>query len=127
MHPPVSKKGDTYFTNCARVTFAASGETDSGISFGASFRADNAAGAASGMAGSVFVQGAFGKLSMGDVNSAFGATFGNIAGVGMTGLGDLNEIGHLADGGAFGTIPSVYTNGVVRVGGYNSLFSLNAA
>lgn len=68
----------------ARVTFTMSGETDTGMAFGASFRADNATNAANGpgstigrpnmTAGSVYISGDFGKLSMGDVASAADAT-----------------------------------------------------
>ncbi|TQM94273.1 porin-like protein [Roseinatronobacter monicus] len=89
------------FTNRARVTFSLSGETDSGMAFGGSFRADNASGAAAGTAGHVFISGEFGRLRMGDVDSAFQALFGNIGGVGLTGLGDLNELDHSTSGGAF--------------------------
>ena len=90
---------DTGFTSRARVTFTLSGETDTGLSFGASFRADNAGGAASGTAGSVFVSGAFGKLSMGDVDGAANAAVGHVDGVGLTGLSDLNESSYIANGG----------------------------
>jgi outer membrane protein OmpU len=106
--------GDAGFTSRARVTFTLSGETDTGLSFGASFRADNAAdvsvpfdedgdgiiepgesttvgGAESGRAGSVFISGAFGKLSMGDVDGAAQQAVGHVDGVGLTGLSDLNE------------------------------------
>ncbi|MFN4202300.1 MAG: porin [Tabrizicola sp.] len=79
------------FNSRARVKFTMSGESDTGFSFGASFRADNAIGAASGTAGEVFISGAFGKLSMGDVDSAANAAVGHVDGVGYTGLGDLNE------------------------------------
>ena len=107
------------FTSRARVAFALSGESDSGLSFGASFRADNAGasaqsvtcapllipgtpvcsvanggGAANGVAGSVYISGAFGKLSMGDVDSAIKAAVGQVSGVGLTGLGDQNEVAH---------------------------------
>ncbi|MFN4202301.1 MAG: porin [Tabrizicola sp.] len=87
------------FNSRARVKFTMSGESDTGISFGASFRADNAIGAASGTAGSVFVSGAFGKLSMGDVDGAAAAAMGQVDGVGYTGLSDLNEIIFIGDGG----------------------------
>lgn len=84
--------GDLQLTSRARVSFALSGESDSGLSFGASFRADNAVAASVGAGGSVYVSGAFGKLSVGDVDSAAKATVGNVSGVGLTGLGDQNEI-----------------------------------
>lgn len=87
---------DTTFTSRARVSFGLSGETDGGLSFGASFRADNAGGAAAGDAGSVYISGAFGKISMGDVDSA--DNIGQLSGVGFTGLGDSNEVEYSADG-----------------------------
>ncbi len=71
----------TQMVSRARVTFTLSGETDGGLAFGGSFRADNAgtngtpgAGAVNGAAGSVFISGDFGKLSMGDVDTALAAT-----------------------------------------------------
>ena len=81
------------FTSRARVTFTLSGETDSGASFGGSFRADHAGagGAVAGNAGSVFVSGEFGRLTMGDTAGAAQFVVGHVAGVGLTGLGDLNE------------------------------------
>jgi outer membrane protein OmpU len=87
---------DTTFTSRARVAFGLSGESDSGLSFGASFRADNAGGAAAGDAGSVYISGAFGKISMGDVDSA--DNIGQLSGVGLAGLGDANEVEYSADG-----------------------------
>ena len=123
---------DVAFTSRARVKFTLSGETDGGLAFGASFRADNAAasssstfvpgnagpdlivgnaddvapsvttsrsgGAVNGDAGSVFISGAFGKLSMGDVDGAANAAVGHVSGVGLTGLGDLNESTFIGNG-----------------------------
>ncbi|MFP5481613.1 MAG: porin, partial [Alphaproteobacteria bacterium] len=104
------------FNSRARVTFTMSGETDGGLSFGASFRADNAAtrlipdgtdadalpdvagGANDGQAGSVFISGAFGKLSMGDVSSAAENAVGDLVGVGYTGIGDANEMTYISTG-----------------------------
>lgn len=91
-------ESQTSITSCARVSFTASGATDGGLEFGAGFRADNAGGAAAGTAGSVFVSGAFGKLTVGDVDSAANATVGNVSGVGLTGLGDSNELGYIGGG-----------------------------
>ena len=88
---------NTGFTSRARVVFTMSGETDSGISFGATFRADNAVGANTGDAGEVYVSGAFGKLAMGDLDGAAEQAVGNVDGVGLTGLGDLNEGFYLHD------------------------------
>ncbi|WP_435256904.1 porin [Thioclava sp. FR2] len=79
------------FTSRIRISFTASGETDGGLSFGGSIRADNAGGGAAGTAGSVFVSGAFGKLTMGDVGGAAEFAVPHVDGVGLTGLGDMNE------------------------------------
>jgi outer membrane protein OmpU len=91
----------TSAVNRMRVTFTGSGETDGGISFGATMRADNAGTAASsgGMAGSQHVSGAFGKITMGDLGGADKDATGNIAGVGLTGLGDHNEVSYQAAAG----------------------------
>lgn len=89
----------TVFTSRARLTFTMSGKTDGGLEFGASFRADKAGDAASGTSGSVFVSGAFGKLSMGDVDGAAQAAMGHVDGVGLTNLSDLNESLFFATGG----------------------------
>ena len=117
------------FNSRIRISFTATGETDTGLAFGGSIRADNAApgsitatitdanglspgdvgfdpttvqianessgGGVNGLAGSVFVSGAFGKLSMGDVDSAAQAAVGQVSGVGYTGIGDLNEISYI--------------------------------
>ncbi len=110
---------DTIFTSRARVKFEMSGTTDGGLEFGASFRANDAGGlvlddengngvidadefsaggASSGVKGEVFIKGAFGTLSMGDVDGAALAAVGHVDGVGLTGLGDLNESTFIASG-----------------------------
>jgi len=102
------------FSSRARVAFSLAGETDGGLSFGASFRADNAAAAAGGTAGSVFISGAFGKISMGDNDGAAQATVGQVDGVGYTGNGDLNEIAYLT-GGEDPSVLYTYSAGAVTV------------
>ena len=96
----VAAVGDTTTgVNRVRVSFAGSGETDSGISYGASMRADGASAAAtsgSGAHGSAHVSGAFGKVKMGDLGGADKDAAGHISGVGLTGLGDHNEITYQA-------------------------------
>lgn len=87
------------FTSRARVTFTLSGQTDAGLAFGGSFRADNAGNAAGGTAGSVFISGDFGRITMGDTNGAAQFVVGNIDGVGLTGLGDLNDNTYLGNPG----------------------------
>ena len=90
--------GDVKFSSRVRISFTATGETDNGLTFGGSIRADNASAGTSGTAGSVHVAGAFGKVAMGDVNSAAKEAVGNAGGVGYTGLGDLNEIKYIGGG-----------------------------
>jgi outer membrane protein OmpU len=94
---PSNKTG---FTSRARVTFTLTGETDGGLAFGASFRADNATGANDGTAGSVFISGDFGRLSMGDVDGAAEARNGDLHAVGLTagaGLFTTNEFTYLSN------------------------------
>ena len=80
-----------YFSSRVRVAFTLTQETDAGVTFGGSVRADNASDGNKGKGGSVFMTGAFGKISMGDVDGAAEAAVGNLSGVGYTGLGDFNE------------------------------------
>ena len=93
----IDADGDTGFTSRIRIAFSASGETDAGLSFGGGIRADNSIGGASGTAGSVFIEGAFGKITMGDVSGAAEAAVGDVSGVGLTGLGDFNEMTYLSN------------------------------
>jgi outer membrane protein OmpU len=89
---------DVNFDARARVQFDLSAESDNGLSFGASFRADNAAGAAGKQnmnAGTIWVSGGFGKFAMGDVVSAGEAALGDLSGVGYTGLNDYSDIPYI--------------------------------
>lgn len=95
----LTDNSDVAFSSRLRVIFGMSFESDSGLTFGGTTRADNAAGANNGTAGSVFVSGDFGKLQMGDTDSAAEAAVGNISGVGYTGIGDWNETFYLLSGG----------------------------
>ena len=94
----VSTGGDLSFSSRARVKFTLAGTTDGGLEFGGSFRAHQADGAAEGTNGSVFIKGGFGTLTMGDIDSAAQNAVGQIAGVGYTGLGTLNEIAYVSSG-----------------------------
>ena len=94
----VSTDGESRLTSRVRISFSGSGTTDGGLAFGGSVRADNSTGGAAGTSGAVYLSGAFGKLSMGDVDSADSAAVGQLAGVGYTGLGDSNEVQYSADG-----------------------------
>ena len=98
LNPIGVDESDLQFTSRARVKFTLSGSTDGGLEFGASFRAQDAVGASKGTAGSVFISGAFGKLTMGDVDDAANSAIGQVSGVGLTGLGDLNEVTYIGGG-----------------------------
>ncbi|MDH2326618.1 porin [Cereibacter sp. SYSU M97828] len=94
---------DVQFSSRARVRFNLSGQTDTGLEFGATFRADHAGGSAGGSwngrssdkLGNVWISGAFGKLAMGDVNSAAEEAFGDLSAVGYTGLADFTDITYI--------------------------------
>lgn len=88
---PDGTSNEVNFSSRIRISFSASGETDGGLAFGGSIRADNASAGNSGSGGSVFISGGFGKLAMGDVDNAAEAAVGDLAGVGYTGAGDYNE------------------------------------
>ena len=82
--------------NRFRISFAGSGETDSGISYGISGRAEQSDTA---LLGSQYISGAFGKISMGDLDGADEvAAGGGVAGVGLGGLGDLNDTTYQSSG-----------------------------
>ena len=89
---------DAKFSSRVRVKFALAAELDGGMTAGGSIRADNASDGASGTAGSVHLAGPFGKLAMGDVDNGAKAALGHVAGVGFTGLGDLNEVTYTRGG-----------------------------
>jgi outer membrane protein OmpU len=92
-----STDGTSTFDSRVRIKFSGSGTTDGGLAFGGSARADNASGASGGTAGSAFISGAFGKISMGDVDS--GDNVGQLSSVGYDGVGYANSISYAADGG----------------------------
>ena len=103
------------FSSRVRINFDASGETDGGLTFGASVRNDQLGnGNTANGDSTVYISGAFGKLTMGDVSGAADALVGQVSGVGYTGIGDWNEIGFL------GTTKTAayyeYTTGAVTFG-----------
>jgi outer membrane protein OmpU len=83
----------TEAANRFRISFKGTGETDSGISYGISGRAEQSD---TSLAGSQYVSGAFGKLKMGDLGGADNDATGHLAGVGLTGLGFNNEFSYQA-------------------------------
>lgn len=109
----VTQVGSTEdFRAVSRIRFGVTmtGETDSGIAFGATIRADNAAGGGTSASavtgqteGEVFVSGAWGTLTFGDTNGADEQHVGDAGGnLSVTGLGDLNETPYISNGGGFG-------------------------
>ncbi len=97
------------FRAISRVRFGVNmtGETDSGLTFGATIRADNAVGGQGGAlgqtAGSVFVSGSLGTLTFGDTNGADEQWVGDVPGdYSLTGLGDGDETLYVSNGGGFG-------------------------
>ena len=88
----------TAFDSRARASVNMSASTDGGLEFGGSFGIHDNAGAAAGTAGSVFISGAFGKLTMGSTDSAAQNAVGQLAGVGYADNGSHNEIGYLTGG-----------------------------
>jgi outer membrane protein OmpU len=85
------------FSSRVRIVFTASGETDGGLAFGASVRNDQSGvGGTSNGDSTVYISGAFGKLTMGDVSGAADALVGQTSGVGYgpnDGLQEINFVG----------------------------------
>lgn len=109
---------DAQFSSRVRVIFTLSGESDSGLSFGGTIRADNAGNGENGSAGEIWVSGAFGKLSMGDVDSAAENAIGDLTEIGYTGLGLHNEFVYTASGLASANDPAAlysYTAGPANI------------
>lgn len=90
--------GDAMFSSRIRIIFSATGETDGGLTFGASVRNDQSGvGNTANGDSTVFISGAFGKITMGDVSGAADALVGQVSGVGYTSIGSLNEIDYLGN------------------------------
>jgi len=82
------------FHNDIDVTFTLSGETETGLAFGASVDLDDTDGVDDvAISNSVFISGSFGTLSMGDVDGAYDQVHVELPGAG------LNDEADLADGG----------------------------
>lgn len=83
-------------TSRVRVIFTMSGESDSGLSFGATVRNDQSGqGNTANGDSKVFISGAFGKLTFGDNDTAANVLVGHVDAISLTGLGDNNELGYL--------------------------------
>jgi outer membrane protein OmpU len=88
----VAKKADaTVGKNRVRIAFAGSGTTDGGLTYGFSARADHSN---TSTGGSQYISGAFGKISMGDLNGGDEQMVGNLSGVGSSGAGSHQEFAY---------------------------------
>jgi outer membrane protein OmpU len=88
----VAKASDTTVgKNRVRISFAGSGTTDGGLTYGFSARADHSN---TSTGGSQYISGAFGKISMGDLNGGDEQLVGNLSGVGSNGAGSHQEFGY---------------------------------
>jgi len=90
---------DWQFDSRIRIRFDVSGETDSGLAYGGSVRADNASDAEEGKAGEVYISSEFGKVEMGDVSGGFETVVGDLPYVGYQELYDFNETMYFFDWG----------------------------
>ncbi len=84
-------KDTTVGKNRVRISFAGSGETDGGLTYGFSARADHSN---TSTGGSQYISGAFGKISMGDLDGGDEQLVGNLSGVGSSGAGSHQEFGY---------------------------------
>lgn len=92
---------DFQFSSRARVRFSLSGETDTGLKFGAQFRAADAekAGKDDSAVGTVFVEFPdYGKVTMGDAEGAVQAAVVQFAPIGFDDTNKLQEFTFLTGG-----------------------------
>lgn len=84
----------------ARLTVTMTGETDSGLSFGAKFRPGHSNYTESrdnfSSVTTVWAEGSYGKLTVGDVDSAIEQAIGDLPEIGASGLEFYNEIFYIA-------------------------------
>lgn len=114
---------DTLFTSRVRVSFGMVGTTDGGVEFGASVRNDQTGqGNTANNDSTVYVSANGLKLTMGDNDSAANALVGHVSGVGLTGLGDWNELRYL--GQTDTSVLVEYSTGALTFAGSSS--QLNA-
>lgn len=91
----------------SRVRFGVrmTGETPTGITFGATIRADNAIGGEGNRggdednqySGSVFVSGTYGTLTFGDIEDAHAQHVGDLPEIGLVNIGEFNELPYLGN------------------------------
>lgn len=87
---------EAQFDSRVRFTVAGAGQTETGLTFGASVRLDQSGqGGTANNDSTVFVGTDAVTVTFGDVDGAAKGAVGNVAGVGYTGIGDNNEVGYL--------------------------------
>ena len=161
----VSTDGTSMFSSRMRIKFSGSGTTDGGLSFGGSFRAADVVGTADtgtgevtpvagtppdvadtgtgsvskptndGTSGSVYISGAFGKITMGDTGNAVDSLVSNVSavGYGASGLDGAQELGLLDSANKEGVSYNIAISGAtVEVGagqldGANEYYSVAVA
>jgi len=118
------------------LSVSMSGESDAGLSFGASFDilangslTDSDGDTLSGVLtndgpGSVFISGAFGKLAMGDVGDADAQ--GGISDVGYDGIG-IDNLAESLDGAGSSTVRYTYSAGAISASVSTALSDANAS
>ena len=79
------------FNSRIRAIFTMAGETDGGLTFGGSIRADNSTGGTVGNAGNIFISGEFGKIALGDVDGALENAIGDLSGIGYSNANSIME------------------------------------
>lgn len=92
--------GDVSVRSRVRITVTGTGETDSGLSFGIKVRTGSSKYTESrdnfSSNTTVWAEGAYGKLTVGDVDSAIEQAIGDLPEVGFAGLGFRNELFYAA-------------------------------
>ncbi len=90
---------DHYLT----LTIGLAGETDGGLGFGATFDITNSASGGAVDGSSAYIEGGFGKFSVGNVGSAVDAKLG-LSDIGYGGIGTDNVAESLVDAGDVGNL-----------------------
>ena len=120
-----SYDGDSVMSSRVRIKFSGSGTSDGGLAFGASMRADQSGqGNDANGDSTVFISGAFGKITMGDTGNAVDSLVGNVSAVGYgakypgkTSLDGANELGLLDNANKTGVSYNLTVGGAtVEVG-----------
>ncbi len=101
------------FSYDAGIDFTMTGETDGGLGFGAKFGIDARDAAVDDA--TVWVEGEWGKLTVGDVDTAVEAVVGGIADIGWDGLG-VDDVAEALRGDGTADILYTHTFGDISLG-----------